>query len=330
MRRSARLTTNVGTTLTSSSGVTKTQIRRVHNDAAKEGRAAKTSGKAVKDDHEATPRTDDTHSEASETKEEKQNDRLASKKWSSWQPTAASSPFPDFSRPTTSECDTSYRVLHDLHHADVEKEFRDPDTPESIAHVLDAVVIAILSAATGWNNAKRAMASMRTVYGDVYAYDAIFTGGRLKLENALRPGGLHVRKSTLIYSMLEDVRSRYGKWDMDFLFDFSDEDAMKELLSYKGIGPKCAFVVMGWCLKRQPFTVDTHVYRIAGLWGWLPAAATREKAQAHLNVMVPRAMKLELHFLLIQHGRSCPACKGGSKGGKSCDVLKELKAAAKP
>lgn len=62
---------------------------------------------------------------------------------------------------------------------------------------------------------------------------------------------------------------------------------MKELLTYKGIGPKSAFVVMSWCLKRNPFIVDTHVFRTAGLWGWILEKSTREKAQAHLDATVP-------------------------------------------
>lgn len=76
---------------------------------------------------------------------------------------------------------------------------------------------------------------------------------------------------------------------------------MKELMSYKYIGPKSAFVVMGWCLKRNHFTVDTHVYRIFGLWGWRLKEATREKTQSHLDAVIPVELKFKLHFFLIQH-----------------------------
>ena len=209
----------------------------------------------------------------------------------------------------------------------MDEEFSDPNTPETIHHVLDAMMVALLSAATSWSNAKRAMNSMKQVYGSVFAYDEIFAKGqgRQKLEDTIKCGGLHVRKSTLIASMLQQVYERHGKWDLDHLFDATDEEAMKELLTYKGIGPKCAFVVMGWCLKRNPFTVDTHVFRIAGLWGWIPAKATRETAQAHLDAMVPKKLKFDLHFLLIAHGRTCPVCKGGSKSGGKCEAREEVK-----
>lgn len=215
-------------------------------------------------------------------------------------------------------------MLNEKHRADVEEEFRDPNTPETIPHVLDAMVVAVLSQATSWSNAKRAMNSMKVTYGSIFAHEIIVAGGRQKLEHAIQCGGLHKRKSLLIYSMLQQARERHGSWNLDHLFDATDEDAMQELLSYKGIGPKCAFVVMSWCLKRNPFTVDTHVYRIAGLWGWIPASSPREKAQAHLDARVPRTLKRDLHFLIIAHGRACPVCRSGGVSKEPCEVRKEV------
>lgn len=103
---------------------------------------------------------------------------------------------------------------------------------------------------------------------------------------------------------------------------------MKELITYKVIGSKSAYVVMGWCLKRTSFTADTHVYRIAGLWGWRPKEATREKTQSHLDALIPNGLKFDLNFLLIAHGRICPACRGGSKGEKKCEARKKMKVAS--
>jgi endonuclease-3 len=97
------------------------------------------------------------------------------------------------------------------------------------------------------------------------------------------------------------------------MFGLSDEEAMKELLSCKYMSPKSASVVMGWNLKRNPFTVDIPVFRITGLWGWRPKVSTPEKTQSHLEIMIPLKFEFDLHFLFIAHGRSCPACIGGSK-----------------
>lgn len=50
-------------------------------------------------------------------------------------------------------------MLNHRHRAAVEVEFKDPNTPETIPHVLDAMMVAVLSQATSWSNAKRAMNS---------------------------------------------------------------------------------------------------------------------------------------------------------------------------
>ncbi|KEY74441.1 hypothetical protein S7711_04479 [Stachybotrys chartarum IBT 7711] len=263
-------------------------------------------------------------SESSGTGERERNDQLARKKWTSWSAHAESSPFPDFKHPTKFECEEAFRVLHQMHNDAVEEEFNDPNVPATIPHVLDAIIIAILSQATSWSNAKRAMDSMKKTYGSIFAYDAILDGGREKLQNTLRCGGLHVRKSKIITTLLQEVQDRHGCWDLDHLFKLNDKEAMRELISYKYIGPKSAFVVMGWCLQRNNFTVDTHIYRIAGLWKWRPQQASREQTQAHLDALVPSELKFKLHFLLLQHGRTCPACRGGSKQTQACEARKQM------
>ncbi|KAF5677813.1 base excision dna repair [Fusarium heterosporum] len=202
---------------------------------------------------------------------------LADKKWQSWSQHATSSPYPDFGRPTYRECAEAHRLLKELHGAEVEQEFKDVNTPKTIPFVLDAMIVATLSQATSWSNAKRAMDSMKKKYGSVFAYDEIMSGGLQKLQNTISCGGLHVRKSKIIFSILQQVQERHGSWDLNYLFQERSEEVMKELMIYKYIGPKSAFVVMGWCLKRNIFTVDTHVYRIAGLWGWRPPAAMEAK-----------------------------------------------------
>jgi endonuclease-3 len=249
-------------------------------------------------------------------KDVKHDDQLSSKKHSAWSQYTSESPFPTFHHPTPEECRIAHAKLKELHQEAVEAEFADENTPDTIPHVLDAMIIAILSQATAWSNAKRAMTSMKKVYGSIFAYEKIVEGGQPKLAETIRCGGMHNRKSMIIMTVLDQVHSKADKYDLDDLFELSDEEVMKELLSYKYMGTKSASVVMGWCLKRNPFTVDTHVYRLAGLWGWRPKDATKEKTQSHLEIMIPQNLKFDLHFLMIQHGRTCPACRGGSKGGK--------------
>lgn len=301
--------------------------RRVKSLSTDNGGREKRAAAKIKNSNEQEDETGDSDTAiASAPKDQarNRNQLQADKKWKSWSANASSTPYPNFGRPTNRECQLAYDVLYDLHNDTVDAEFEDPNTPETIHFVLDALIVAVLSQATSWSNAKRAMDSMKTVYGSIFAYDKIYTGGSEKLQDTIRCGGLHVRKTKIIMSILEEVQRRYGHWSLDHLFSASDEDAMKELISYKYVGPKSAFVVMGWCLKRNRFTVDTHIYRIAGLWGWRPEEATREKTQSFLDAVIPVGLKFKLHFLLIEHGRTCPACRGGSKGQQRCKVQAEV------
>lgn len=245
------------------------------------------------------------------------------KKIQRWSQHATQSPYPDFERPTVAECQKAYEILEERHGETVRKNFTEDaaTASSSYPYVLDALVVALLSQATSWSNAKRAMASMTDVYGSPFEYDAIISGGVEKLASALRPGGMHNRKSKMLMKVLEQVQQRHGSWDLNHLFKASDEDAVKELISYDGVGPKSAYCVLSICLQRNAFAVDTHIYRIAGLWGWRPKDATRELAQAHLDARVPDEMKFALHYLLIVHGRECPACRGGSTSKVKCEVL---------
>ncbi|KAH6883331.1 hypothetical protein BKA58DRAFT_298201, partial [Alternaria rosae] len=170
----------------------------------------------------------DTVAQSSDGEEKETNDQAsnvnvdnnnagADKKWKAWSAHATSTPYPDFGHPTNRECRLAYEVLHKLHNDAVEAEFKDSNTPETIPFVLDALIVAVLSQATSWNNAKRAMDSMKDTYGSVFAYEEIYTGGTEKLQETIRCGGLHVRKTKIIMSILEEVKRRYGSWNLDHL-----------------------------------------------------------------------------------------------------------------
>lgn len=140
-----------------------------------------------------------------------QDERSAEKKWKSWSANATSTPYPEFGHPTSRECQPAYDILYKLHNDAVEAEFEDTNTPETIPFVLDALIVAVLSQATSWSNAKRAMDSMKKVYGSVFAYDEIYAGGSEKLQDTIRCGGLHIRKTKIIISILKEVKRRYGR-----------------------------------------------------------------------------------------------------------------------
>lgn len=125
---------------------------------------------------------------------------------------------PDFPHPTPEECKLAHRILRGPHGERIQPE----SVEEGADHtrrgvypiVLDALVLAISSQNTSEGNCNRAMRSMAQVYGSNYAYEKIIRGGEAKLQDALRRRGLHVKKSRMLTSVLNQVKEKYGKYSL--------------------------------------------------------------------------------------------------------------------
>ncbi|KAJ0119062.1 base excision dna repair protein [Diaporthe amygdali] len=254
---------------------------------------------------------------------------LRDKKLKAYAQYANSSPFPDFAHPTPEECKLAHKILASLHGE--RKRPAQLVAPSSRAgcgdspSVLDALVRTILSQNTSDTNSTRAKQSMDKAYGSSDKWDAIAHGGQAKLQEAIKCGGLSVVKSKVILSILEQVYERYGKYSLDHLHEASSEDAMTEMLSFNGVGPKTASCVLLFCLQRESFAVDTHVHRITGLLGWRPAKASRDETHQHLDARIPDEDKYGLHILLVSHGKKCDECRAGGKNMGKCELRKAFR-----
>ncbi|KAJ0166063.1 putative DNA glycosylase [Colletotrichum tanaceti] len=249
---------------------------------------------------------------------------LKSKKLKAYSQYADKSPFPDFPHPTPDECRLAHRILAGLHGkrerpAEVKASTTRAGCGDSPS-VLDALVRTILSQNTSDTNSTRAKRSMDAVYGGSDEWERIVDGGVSKLQEAIKCGGLSQVKSKVIVGILNQVREKYGSYSLDHLFNASNEDAMQELISFQGVGPKTASCVLLFCLQRESFAVDTHVWRITGLMGWRPRSASRDETHAHLDVRIPDEDKYGLHILLVKHGKVCAECKAGGKSVGKCEL----------
>ena len=251
---------------------------------------------------------------------------LQAKKLKSYAQFAKQSPFPEFSHPTPAECKLAHKILSSLHGARKRPKQIVASTTRAgcgdSPSVLDALVRTILSQNTSDTNSTRAKLSMDKTYGRSDKWDAIVDGGKEKLQESIKCGGLSAVKSKVIISILNQVHEKYGKYSLDHLHEASNEEAMNEMLSFQGVGPKTASCVLLFCLQRESFAVDTHVWRITGLLGWRPKKTSRDETHAHLDVMIPDEDKYGLHILLVTHGKRCEECKAGGKSLGKCELRK--------
>ncbi|BCU71298.1 endonuclease III domain-containing protein [Stygiolobus caldivivus] len=114
---------------------------------------------------------------------------------------------------------------------------------------------------------------------------------------------------------LSNSKARYIKNVADIFrgsrIDFSDCNQLKEfLLSIEGIGNKTADVVLVTCLGCKAFPVDTHIRRVITRLGIVGESPRYQDISEYFINHLDKHELLELHHLLITHGRRvCKARK---------------------
>jgi endonuclease-3 len=90
------------------------------------------------------------------------------------------------------------------------------------------------------------------------------------------------------------------------------------LLSFPGVGPKCANLVLGIACGEKRIGVDVHVHRVTNRWGYV-SALTPEKTMAALETKLPRKYWVEINRLLVPFGKHL--CTGVRPKCSTCPVL---------
>ncbi len=90
------------------------------------------------------------------------------------------------------------------------------------------------------------------------------------------------------------------------------------LLSLRGVGPKCANLVLGIACGQPRIGVDIHVHRVTNRWGYVQTP-TPEKTIAALEAILPRQYWIEINRLLVPFGKHI--CTGRLPHCSTCPVL---------
>jgi endonuclease-3 len=90
------------------------------------------------------------------------------------------------------------------------------------------------------------------------------------------------------------------------------------LLSFKGVGPKCANLTLGIACNLPLIGVDIHVHRVTNRWGYV-ATRTPEQTMATLQEKLPREYWVEINALLVPFGKHI--CTGTSPKCSTCPLL---------
>lgn len=90
------------------------------------------------------------------------------------------------------------------------------------------------------------------------------------------------------------------------------------LLSFQGVGPKCANLVLGIACGQARIGVDIHVHRITNRWGYVQQP-TPERTMLALEEKLPQKYWVEINRLLVPFGKH--VCTGKLPRCSTCPVL---------
>jgi endonuclease-3 len=90
------------------------------------------------------------------------------------------------------------------------------------------------------------------------------------------------------------------------------------LLGLRGVGPKCANLVLGIACGQARVAVDIHVHRVANRWGYVQTR-TPEQTMTALESVLPKQYWVEINRLLVPFGKHI--CTGKLPRCSRCPVL---------
>ena len=133
--------------------------------------------------------------------------------------------------------------------------------------------------------------------------------GLREIDTLIQACSFHERKSHQIHAIATRALNEYAG-------DLPCDRSL--LLSFDGIGPKCAHLTMGIACGEAYIPVDVHVHRICNRWGYVRTGAP-EQTMLALEAKLPRQFWLDINRLLVPFGKHF--CTGQRPRYSTCSLL---------
>ena len=130
-----------------------------------------------------------------------------------------------------------------------------------------------------------------------------------QIDKLIRVSSFHRAKAEWIRTIARRTMTEYGGTLP------RDRDV---LMSFKGVGPKCANLALGVAHGESHISVDIHVHRVTNRWG-VVRTATPEQTLTALEQILPKRYWIEINRLLVPFGKH--VCTGRLPKCSTCPVL---------
>lgn len=167
------------------------------------------------------------------------------------------------------------------------------------------LVRSLLGSRTPDTVSERVFAGLRHRYA---TWSALSSAPPAEIEDVIAEVTFAGRKARTIGRVLRLIRAKSGSFDLGFLHDWTDRDALAWLEALPGVGPKTAAAVVNFSLfNRKAFVADTHVRRVLCRYGMLGTNAPAWRPNEIVLASDERWSALELtefHALVKRHGQT--------------------------
>ncbi len=126
-----------------------------------------------------------------------------------------------------------------------------------------------------------------------------------------------IRASTFHERKAEQIRQIAAQLVDEFAGELPCDREL--LLSFNGVGPKCANLALGIACGEPLISVDVHVHRVTNRWGYVQSK-TPEATMAALQEKLPQKYWVEINRLLVPFGKHI--CTGTRPKCSQCPVAR--------
>jgi len=184
--------------------------------------------------------------------------------------------------------------------------------------LFEFIVAVVLSQNTSDKNAWRAYSNLKSKLGVIKPEKlaSLVVG---ELAELIRPAGIHYNRSKRLIELAKAFIERDVERLVEEAIRSSNmREARRILLELPGVGYKTADVVLLMYYNQPVFPVDTHITRITLRLGLAKRGDYEEISSFWARNTSPEKY-LELHLLLIEHGRE--TCKARRPLCENCVLI---------
>ena len=180
----------------------------------------------------------------------------------------------------------------------------------------EMLIVTILSQRTYWKNVRAAINKFKKKFRSV---KDVANADIREIEDAIKPAGLYRLRARRIKDLAIAIMNRYDG-DLGKILDLPYEEARKELLSIKGIGPKTADVFLMFIREEPVLPVDVHIFRVMRRLGIAREKDDYETLKTKLEMEISPSERMKVHLILIEFGRNI--CKAQNPKCEECPIKK--------